>query len=309
MSSDLAHDRVLTPANGLVLVIHDCAGTGRRVRSKVTGKTRDGRDHNDNPELSPLFARSDTGFHDRASDHIVYRRLVLSGSGDEELVFDVDEMLRITDDVDISILDAVLDQNATAPVGATADDLSVRRALVPTGLRAQRLEWVLHIISARELRALHGHEVFIIAGTALKHQPVHVMIPLVLVTLDKVPPEHKMFRNVVYGVAGQAHANVMPWHSAILGLGQLVLLPLPDVLEIHDAVVVELLAGEELVGHVGRMDIGQRMLIGVPSAKAQVNTADEGQGVIDDNELFVMRLTQSACLAHCPKHTYKSLTQ
>lgn len=38
------------------------------------------------------------------------------------------------------------------------------------------------------------------------------------------------------------------------------------------------------------MSIGQWMLVGIPSSEAQIDTTYESQGVINDNEFFVMGL-------------------
>ena len=59
-------------------------------------------------------------------------------------------------------------------------------------------------------------------------------------------------------------------------------------MEVHDAVVVEVLARKHLVPYSSRMNIGQWMLSVVPSAKAEIQTADEGQLVIDHDELLMM---------------------
>lgn len=51
----------------------------------------------------------------------------------EELVFNVDEMLGIADDLRVGILNAVLYQDPTAPVAATAHYLCTDCALHPPG--------------------------------------------------------------------------------------------------------------------------------------------------------------------------------
>ena len=38
------------------------------------------------------------------------------------------------------------------------------------------------------------------------------------------------------------------------------------------------------------MYIGEGMLIGIPTAKAQIDTANEGNGVVDDDEFLVVSL-------------------
>ena len=168
----------------------------------------------------------------------------------EKLVLDVDKVLGITNDLNVSILDAVLHQNSTAPVGATAHNLSPDRALVAARLAVQWPERMLDVITARELGTLDRNKVFVLACTTLQQEPVHAFIALVLVTLDKVPAENEMFSDIVNTITDQTHGNVVPRHPAVIRFTQFVALPLLHALEVHDAVVVELLTGEDVVTEV-----------------------------------------------------------
>ena len=62
----------------------------------------------------------------------------------------------------------------------------------------------------------------------------------------------------------------MPRHAAILCLAELVRFPVANTLEVHDTVVVEVLAREDLVLHSGRMHIGQWALLFIPSPVAKI---------------------------------------
>ena len=153
---------------------------------------------------------------------------------------------------------------------------------------------MLQVLSARELGTLNRNKIFIVSSTTLEHQPVHTVVPLVLVPFDEVPPQDKVLCDVIHTVTHHTHGNVVPRHSTILCLAKFVGLPVTHALEIHDSVVVELLSGEDLVPQVRGVDVGQGMLVSVPSSKTQINTSDESQCVVDDNELLVMRLIKLA---------------
>jgi hypothetical protein len=86
-----------------------------------------------------------------------------------------------------------------------------------------------------------------------------------------------------------AQADVVPRHAAVLGLVELVRLPVLDILEVHDAVVVKVLAGPDLGGDAFGVGVGERVLAHVPAAEAEVEAADEGDLVVDDEELLVVR--------------------
>lgn len=50
----------------------------------------------------------------------------------EKLIFNVDKMLSFADDLLVSILDAVLDQDTAAPVSTTSNNLCSNGALLAT---------------------------------------------------------------------------------------------------------------------------------------------------------------------------------
>ena len=202
-------------------------------------------------------------------------------------------MLGVANDFNVSILDTMLEQDSTAPVSTAAHNLCIHSALISTGLGVQGLKGMLNIFSARIFRPLNCNKVFIRAVASLKHEPINTLIPLVLVTLNKVPTEDKMLCNIVHSITNQSHSNIVPRHSAIFGLAQLVALPLLHTLEIHDTVVVEFLTREDIVLEVRRMSIGQRMLVGIPSPEAQIDTTNECQCVIDDDEFLMVSPVQS----------------
>jgi len=80
----------------------------------------------------------------------------------------------------------------------------------------------------------------------------------------------------------------VPGHIARVCLTEGILLPVLDILEIHNTVVIEVLARPYLVGDSIRVHIGQGVLIVVLPAEAEVKPADESHLVVDDNELLVI---------------------
>src|SRR6266516_674119 len=141
--------------------------------------------------------------------------LVLASGCNEELVFNVDVMLRFLDHLTVGVLDAVLQQDTTAPVITAPHDLRVDGALLTSRLRTQRREWVLYVVSDRIFWALNSHQVFVFPGPTFQTEPIYRFRTFVLVTLNEVPSEYKMFSNIINAVANHGHCNVMPWHPAV----------------------------------------------------------------------------------------------
>jgi hypothetical protein len=68
----------------------------------------------------------------------------------------------------------------------------------------------------------------------------------------------------------------------------LVLLPLRNIFEIENAGVVVVLTREDGVVDVGRVHIGNCVLMGVPPTEAQIQAAHESDLAIDQAQLLVM---------------------
>jgi hypothetical protein len=164
----------------------------------------------------------------------------------EELVLNINEMLRFTDDLPVSILNAVFDEDPTAPISTATHNLCLTRSLLASRLGAQGRKGMLHVVTDWILWALNPDEILIIPSTTFEQKPINALVPLILVPLDKVPPEDKVFSNVIDTVANQAHRNIMPWHPAVVGLAEFIRLPFANALKIHDAVVIEVLSWEYL---------------------------------------------------------------
>ena len=148
---------------------------------------------------------------------------------------------------------------------------------------------MIDILPNRVFRPLHSNDILILL-MALHNQPVHSIAALILITLDKVPAQNEMLGNIIDTVTHQTHGNIVPRHAAVLGFTDLVALPVCHALEVHDAVVVEFLAWEDIVFQAGGVDICQWVLAGIPATEAEINAADECESIVDDDELFVVGL-------------------
>ncbi|KAH6607804.1 hypothetical protein Trco_004117 [Trichoderma cornu-damae] len=285
---DLLEDGVLSPAYRPVLVIHDGPGAGGGVVSEVARKPGDRGDDDDDPEPAALPSRPDHGVGDGLADGVVDRGLVLAGGGDEELVLDVDVVLRGGDHLRVCGLDGPVRQDSARPVGAGPHNLRADGPPVEQVLGAEGGQGVLHVAPHRVLGPLHPDQVFVLALAALEDDPVEPLVALVLVALDKVPPQDEVLGNVVHARADDGHGDVVPGHAAVVCLAELVVLPVLHLFEVHDSVVVEVLARPDVRRHLVRVDVGERVVPGVPPPKAEIQAADEGDGVVDDDELLVV---------------------
>lgn len=88
-----------------------------------------------------------------------------------------------------------------------------------------------------------------------------------------------------------------------------------DVLKVHDSrdllalgelkianesvpCIIVVLAGEHDIVEVGRMAIGKRMLISIPSSIAQIKATHESNVTVDETQLFVMRPIENDVFIH-----------
>lgn len=148
---------------------------------------------------------------------------------------------------------------------------------------------MVNIFSNRMLRPLNCDQILIFTFTALESKPVKTVVALVFVTLDEVPAQYEMLCNIIDTRSDDTHGYIMPWHTPIVSLAQFVALPVLNVLEVHDSVVVKVLSGEDLILDTRRMGISQWMLPLIPATEAKIQTADEGKIEVNNDEFLVMR--------------------
>lgn len=71
-----------------------------------------------------------------------------------------------------------------------------------------------------------------------------------------------------------------------------------DVLEVEDSGVVVVLAREDDLVQVCGMDVGQAVLVGVPTSKAQVQASHECHAAIDQAKLLVVCPVENDVVIH-----------
>lgn len=98
--------------------------------------------------------------------------------------------------------------------------------------------------------------------------------------------------------AVQTDRNIGPAHARSVLAVQLVLLPVGNVVEITHSGVVVVLTGEDNLVQVLTVNIGQFMLVGVPAAKAHIQTTHERNATINEAKLLVVSPVQNHILVH-----------
>lgn len=126
---------------------------------------------------------------------------------------------------------------------------------------------MLYVFSNWMLRPLYANQVFIFCSNTFHQEPIILFISLIFIALAKIPSQYKMLGDIVDTRAYDSHSDVVPRHAAIFGFGQFIVLPILYRLEVHNAIIVEVLAGEDLVLDAGWMNVRKRMLLVVPAAK------------------------------------------
>lgn len=292
---NLAENRVLPTVNRLVLVVHNSTCAHGSVVSEIPRKARDGGNDNDYPEFSAFFTRSDASVDDGPTNCIVYGGLFFTCGCYEELVLDVDVVLRIPYDFTVGVLYTMFCENTAAPVSTAADNLCMDGSLVLMRPRLcfTRCQRMMDVFSYGMLGSLDSDQVLVFPFPTFHGQPVEAVISLVLVTLDKIPAKNKVLCNIVHAISDHTHGHIMPRHTSVICLAELIRLPVFHGLEIHDAIVVEVLSREHFVGNTCGMYVGTGMLSVVPSPEAEIQASNKGQSVINHDELLMMRPVES----------------
>lgn len=72
--------------------------------------------HNDHLVLLAVTSSTNDAFYHSSPNLILNRLLLVAGRSDEELVFDVDKVLRVFDNLNVCVLDRVLQPLAEATI-------------------------------------------------------------------------------------------------------------------------------------------------------------------------------------------------
>ena len=137
-------------------------GSSGSIISQITSESRNGRDDDDYPELAAFLACSDTSINDGLTDLIVDGCLLFSSRSNKELVLDVNKVLGVSDDLTICVLDTVLGQDTTGPIGTASYELCMNGALDVARVRSASFDihgrdGVVNVLSNRMLRPLDSN--------------------------------------------------------------------------------------------------------------------------------------------------------
>ncbi|KUI63669.1 hypothetical protein VM1G_12024 [Cytospora mali] len=326
---ELLDDRVPAPADGVVLELHDGPRAQRAVRLEVAREGGHGRHRHDDAELLVVLVRPHDPRDDGRADLVVDGLLLVVGGGDEELrplldkfqkktkkhttrlkslnqragtylVLDVNEVLGIVDDFNVSVGDGVLGGVARRPRAAAPAQLDMQTMVLlalPRAFLAPHAAKVLAEVALEAPEHLAGLVLALleeatggrgVGDSGLEDLVLGVVVGVVLLAEDVVPPVDEVDRQAVHDGAGQGDADVGPAHARVLGPVELVLLPLVDALEVVDTRVVVVLAGVDDGIHVSGVGVRDGVAVGVPAAEAGVETAHKGNLVVDQAQLLVV---------------------
>ena len=143
-----------------------------------------------------------------------------------------------------------------------------------------------------------------VLGSVTKYLRVDVVAHLE--TFDHVPPFNEMLDDVKNNGAVDCHvhlhrmlasakkklykpAYVLPWHAGRFQHRNSLAHVIAHVLEVQDARVVVILAGKEGAREICGVGVGKGVILGVPTAKANVKTPNAPAMIIDDNDFLVVR--------------------
>jgi hypothetical protein len=77
----------------------------------------------------------------------------------------------------------------------------------------------------------------------------------------------------------------MPRHPRVVHDRQRIAHVVIHLLEVHNARIVVILAGEQRLGEVGRVHISEGVRMRIPASEAEIEAADSGILVINSNDL------------------------
>lgn len=142
-------------------------------------------------------------------------------------------MLRGRDNSLVSVRDALLLQDAVAPIARAADRLHV----AGTDCRSHGVHRVQRVRDepANGKPALADTEEVVARKREL--QPWVSSASLVFVALDEVPAANEVDGDVVDGGADDADRDIVPGHAAVVSFRELVLPPVLDLLEVEYAIL------------------------------------------------------------------------
>jgi len=129
-----------------------------------------------------------------------------------------------------------------------------------------------------------------------------VFLDVILLIVDKVPALNEMRSEILDDWTSQAHRKVGPSHSCILRTIQFITHVFRDVFEVVDPSVVVVLTRKHSQVDIRRVNVDRGMRISVPTAKAQIEAAQESNLTIDETQLLMMSPVENniiICTVEC----------
>ena len=118
------HDTVSSAVDRVVLELHDCTSSQRSLIAQVSCKARDTRNHNDDFVLLACAGSPEDTLDNCSANLVLHRFLLITRCCDEELIFNVDKVFAVADNLRIRILNRMLGGRAIAPFAATTNNLA-----------------------------------------------------------------------------------------------------------------------------------------------------------------------------------------
>jgi hypothetical protein len=185
-----------------------------------------------------------------------------------------------------------------APIGHTANNLDTTTAMgstrvrrfhhfTPTHMEALFV-FTTHIVPIFSLRMVNDSLIWSEFHVMGQSEPIDVRLLSVLALLNFVPPFHEVLYDIQDNRPCKRHMYVMPRHPRIFRHTQLVANEIINFLEVHNSRIIVILTWEEGTTELGGMYIRERMHLGIPSAKAEVQTTDASMVIVNHHHLLVM---------------------
>lgn len=85
------------------------------------------------------------------------------------------------------------------------------------------------------------------------------------------------------------HTHIMPRHSRRFQDRDSTSNIILDILEVHYTSIIVILPNEQRVLKPSGVYVSKRVVMGIPAAETEIDTADSGEVVVYDYDLFVVR--------------------
>jgi len=116
-------NRIEDLGNRAKLTSEDSECTTSSLLVQVSSESGNSRDQDDTLKPFVALCGGDDPVDECETDCVLYGSLLGAGSGDEELIFDVDAVIGFHDELSISVLNRMLFQGSVTPVCTTSSDL------------------------------------------------------------------------------------------------------------------------------------------------------------------------------------------